>query len=162
MDASANADSIGKFLFISFPASRRARAPWWSDKEYRDWVAEKSSYPDIWQAKLEADEYLVALANARARRGGPPFQAISLRPTWLSNSKGTGKVYLGKSKAVGQVSREDVAAVALSLLSRDDTSGWFDLFQGDVDIEEAVSSVIRGHINCIDGEDVERIYKLVL
>lgn len=47
MDASTNADSIGKFLFISFPASRRARAPWWSDKEYRDWVAEKSSYPDI-------------------------------------------------------------------------------------------------------------------
>jgi hypothetical protein len=160
MEASANDSSIRKFLFISFPASRRNRAPWWSDKEYRDWVTEKDSYPDVWQAKLEADEYLVALANARARRGGPSFQAISLRPTWLTNSKGTGKVQLGKTGALGKVAREDVAAVTVSLLSREDTYGWLDLFQGDVEVEEAVSAVVRDNINSIEGEDVERMYKL--
>ncbi|KAH6886801.1 hypothetical protein B0T10DRAFT_490365 [Thelonectria olida] len=162
MEASTNDNSVSKFLFISFPSSRRGRAPWWTDEDFQDWMVEKRSYPDIWQAKLEADEYLVALANARARRGGPSFQAISLRPTWLTNSKGTGKVHLGKSRAVGQVTREDVAAVALALLSRHDTRGWFDLFQGDDEIEEAVDSAVRRNVNCIDGEDVERIHELAV
>ncbi|EOO01024.1 putative nad dependent epimerase dehydratase protein [Phaeoacremonium minimum UCRPA7] len=123
-------------------------------------AAEKSSYPDTWQAKLEADEYLVALAEARARRGGPPFQAISLRPTWLTNARGTRHVQLGKAGCVGQVTREDVAAVAVSLLSRDDTRGWFDLFQGPDEIEKAVDKVVRDGINCVDGEDLDRIYQL--
>ena len=155
-----DSSSVAKFLFISFPSARRKRAPWWSDGDYKDYLAEKSSYPDTWQAKLEADEYLVALAEARARRGGPPFQAISLRPTWLTNARGTRHVQLGKAGCVGQVTREDVAAVAVSLLSRDDTRGWFDLFQGPDEIEKAVDKVVRDGINCVDGEDLDRIYQL--
>ncbi|KAK7408132.1 hypothetical protein QQX98_009723 [Neonectria punicea] len=161
MKASVADSDIVKFLFISFSSSRRKRAPWWSESAYHDWLAEKSSYPDIYQAKLEADEYLVAQANARARRGGPHFQASSLRPTWLTNSKGVGWMQLGKGDCVGQVTRDDVARVAVSLLSRHDTNGWFDLFQGDIEIEDAVEAVVRGKVNCIEGEDIEGMYQLV-
>ena len=158
--SSTNTPSVTKLLLISFPASRRGRGPWWTDRDYRNYTSERNSYPSIQQAKLEADEYLVAMANARASRGGPPFQAISLRPTWMLNSKGTGKVHLGKTAALGRVTREDVAAVAVSLLSRDDTQGWFDLVEGNVGIEEAVDTVVRSGINSIEGEDLDRIYKL--
>ncbi|KPM44526.1 hypothetical protein AK830_g2005 [Neonectria ditissima] len=160
MKASAADPDITKFLFISFPSSRRKRAPWWPESVYHDWLAEKSSYADIYQAKLEADEYLVAQASARAARGGPRFQAISLRPTWLTNAKGTGRVQLGKSGCVGQVTREDVARVAVSLLSRNDTHGWFDLFQGDIEVEDGVKEVVNDGINCIEGEDVEGMHRL--
>ncbi|KAF2110253.1 hypothetical protein BDV96DRAFT_583735, partial [Lophiotrema nucula] len=54
------------------------------------------------------------------------------RPTWMTNSRGTGKVCLGRAGAVGTVTRQDVATMALGLLSRTDTRGWFDLFEGDV------------------------------
>ncbi|KAM5357149.1 hypothetical protein ACJZ2D_016562 [Fusarium nematophilum] len=158
--ASAADSDIIKFLFISFPASRKKRAPWWSESAYRDWLTEKSSYADIYQAKLEADEYLVAQVNARASRGGPHFQAISLRPTWLTNAKGTGRVQLGKGGCAGQVTRDDVARVAVSLLSRHDTKGWFDLFQGDIKIEDAVETVVKDGINCIEGEDIQSMYRL--
>jgi hypothetical protein len=160
MKASTGVASVAKFLFISFPAARRKRAPWWSEEDYHDWLTEKASYPRIYEAKLDADEYLVALANARVRQGGMPFQAISLRPTWLTNGKGTGRVRLGKASCLGQVTREDVAAVAVGLLSRDDTHGWFDLFQGEVPIGEAISNVVRDRINCFDGEDLNRVYQL--
>ncbi|KAF2131254.1 hypothetical protein P153DRAFT_364864 [Dothidotthia symphoricarpi CBS 119687] len=161
MRASADTPTVTKFLFISFPAARRNRAPWWSDSEYRQYVSERSSYPDIQQAKLDADEYLVALANKRAKGGGAPFQAISLRPTWLTNARGTGKVQLGHAGAQGQVTRKDTADVAVGLLARDDTRGWFDLFEGSVGIEEAIDGVVRDGVNSIQGEDVERMYKLV-
>lgn len=161
MHASTAAPSVTKFLFFSFPGSRRNRAPWWSEKEYEQFLSEKNSFPDIYQAKLEADEYLVALAEKRIKEGGPPFQAISLRPTWMTNSRGTGKVRLGRAGARGQVTRQDVAAVAVGLLSRNDTHGWFDLFQGDVEIEEAIEMAVQGAINSIEGEDIERMCKLL-
>jgi len=160
MNASAADYAITKFLFISFPASRRKKAPWWSESDYHSWLNEKSCYPDIWKAKVESDEYLVAIANARVSRGGPPLQAISLRPTWLTDAKGTGWVQLGRAGSHGQVTREDVARVAVCLLSRDDTAGWFDLFQGDVEIEDAVEAAVKEKVNCIEGEDIQRIHQL--
>ena len=123
--ASVDTPSITKFLLISVPASRRGRAPWWTDTDYQNFISERDSYPSIQQAKLEGDEYLVAMANARVSRGGSRFQAICLRPTWMSNNKGMGTVSLGKTAELGNVAREDVAAVAVTLLSRTDTQGWF-------------------------------------
>ncbi|KAL2217442.1 hypothetical protein M432DRAFT_437303 [Thermoascus aurantiacus ATCC 26904] len=158
--ASTDAPFVTKFLMISFPASRRRPAPWWDSQDIKMFNEEKSMYPDVAEAKLQADEYLVAMAKAREVRGGPAFQAISLRPSWLLTSPPTGKVQLGKTRSFGQVAIGDVAAVAVSLLSRDDATGWFDLLRGSDEIEEAVDKVIRDKINCIEGEDLDRMYRL--
>ncbi|KAL5337471.1 hypothetical protein BJX70DRAFT_399608 [Aspergillus crustosus] len=79
--------AVSKFLIISFPAARRRPAPWWTARDIRDYEEERTAYPEIWGAKVDADEFLVAMAEKRRRGGcdgsgsGHPFQAISLRPT---------------------------------------------------------------------------------
>ncbi|PLB47567.1 NAD(P)-binding protein [Aspergillus steynii IBT 23096] len=158
--ASTDAEYVRKFLIISFPASRRHPAPWWDRQDVRHYVSERTSYPDIGDSKLQADEYLVAMAKARNDRSASTFQAISLRPSWLLTSPATGKVHLGKTRSLGQVTIGDVAAVAVSLLARDDTSGWFDLLQGMDEVDEAIDRVVREGIDCIEGEDLEAIYKV--
>ncbi len=57
-----------------------------------------------------------------------------------------------------QISRADVAAVAAALLSRDDTRGWYDLLQGDDDIESAIDALVKEGFDGIEGEDLDRIY----
>ncbi|CZR69939.1 uncharacterized protein PAC_19840 [Phialocephala subalpina] len=156
--ASVNTPAVTKFLMISFPTSRRRRAPWWDDDDYSNFLSERNSYPEIGDAKIGADEYLVTMTRQRESRG-ETFQAISLRPSWLTESP-TGKVQLGKTKALGQVARKDVADVAVRLLSREDTRGWFDLVQGSDDIVDAVEKVVREKIDTIEGEDIEAMYKL--
>ncbi|KAL4866551.1 hypothetical protein BDV12DRAFT_210396 [Aspergillus spectabilis] len=158
--AATESKTVTKFLMISFPASRRKPAPWWDARDIGDYKSERNSYPDIGNAKVQADEYLVSMARARKDRGGPAFQAISLRPTWLTTGRATGKVQLGKTRALGQVDIADVAAVAVAMLGRDDVSGWFDLFQGGEGVSEAVDRVVREMVDCIEGEDVERMYSL--
>ncbi|KAN0094162.1 hypothetical protein V8E51_017346, partial [Hyaloscypha variabilis] len=135
--ASVNSLDVTKFLMISVPASRRKRAPWWDGTDYRNFLDETRAYPDIAKAKLDADEYLVAMAKQRNDDRPNSLQAISLRPSWLTNAPKS-KVHLGKTKFSGRVSRADVAATAIGLLSRDDASGWFDLVDGSDDIETAV------------------------
>jgi hypothetical protein len=156
--------TVTKFLMISFPASRRNPAPWWNGKDIADYTSERNAYPEIGDAKIQADEYLVAMAHARRQRDGTEsdstFQAISLRPTWLMTGKGTGRVSLGKTRALGTVAIGDVAGVAVEMLSRDDVSGWFDLVEGGVGIAEAVEGVVEEGIDCVDGEDLERMYAL--
>jgi hypothetical protein len=61
----------------------------------------------------------------------------------------------------GNVSRETVADVALALLLRDDTRGWFDLLDGsatDPKIDEAIEELVRTGHNGLEGEDLERIH----
>lgn len=101
--ASTDAPFVTKFLIISFPASRRRPAPWWDSQDIKMFNEEKSMYPDVAEAKLQADEYLV---------------------------------------------------------SRDDATGWFDLLRWSDEIEEAVDKVIRDRINCIESEDLDRMYRL--
>ncbi len=145
---------------ISFPASRCKPASWWDARDIQDYTSERNSYPEIGDARLQADRYLVAMANSRRVRGGPPFQAISLRPTWLTTGRGTGKVTLGKTKALGNVSIEDTAAAVVEMLAWEDVSGWFDLLSGDVPVKDAVEGVVRDMVECIEGEDVQAIYAL--
>jgi hypothetical protein len=145
---------------ISFPSSRRNAALWWGKQDVQNWQKEISSYPDIADAKIQADEYLVAMAKARELRLGLPFQAISLRPSWLLTGPSTGRVKLGRTPALGQVKILDVAAVATSLLARDDTNGWYDLVQGDDCIEHAVEMCVKEGIDCFEGEDLQRILGL--
>ncbi|KIA75817.1 hypothetical protein HK57_00431 [Aspergillus ustus] len=137
--AATSLPSVAKFLMISFSVLRRKPAPWWDSRDIADYTSEH--------------EYLVAMANQRRARGAggqhtyaraPPFQAISLRPTWLTTGRATGRVSIGEMKALGQVSIEDVAAVAVEILGREDVSRWFDLVAGEVEVQEAVESVVQG------------------
>lgn len=115
--------------------------------------------PAYAKAKLEADEYMTGLAEKRktesTQSGGKGFQAINLRPGLLADRPATRKVQLGKTKGKGSVNREDVAIVADLLLARDDTSGWFDLLNGEDDVDEAVERVVRDGVDAVEGEDVE-------
>ncbi|KAF4631340.1 hypothetical protein G7Y89_g6789 [Cudoniella acicularis] len=155
--ASVFSSDVRKFIMISFPASRRKRAPWWDETDYQNYLDEIRAFPEIAKAKLDADEYLVAMAKQRNDNSPSVFQAISLRPSWLTNAS-KGKVHLGKTNFSGQVSRADVAAVVVSLLSRDDTTGWFDLVEGSDDVETAVDKAVRDNMSSIEGEDLEQMY----
>jgi nucleoside-diphosphate-sugar epimerase len=65
-----------------------------------------------------------------------------LRPGHLTNEPGTGRVALAKSTGRGDVTRDDVAAVLVALLSEPGTIGrTLELIHGDTAIEEAVRAV---------------------
>ena len=106
-------------------------------------------------AKVAADECLTALAKQR----GGGFQDIVLRPGQLTDEGPTGKVVLGHTRAKGTVSRADVADVAVRLLERDDTRGYYDLLNGEEDVGDAVDRVVKEKVDCIEGEDVDSMVK---
>ncbi|RAK79865.1 NAD(P)-binding protein [Aspergillus fijiensis CBS 313.89] len=156
---SAGHTSVRKFLVISFPASRRKRAPWWNDKEWADHRKEKRMFPVAAKMKVQTDEYLLSVANAKQAKG-QHFQGISLRPTWFVSRPPTGKITLGHTTALGQIAPGDVALTAISLLSRNDTNGWFDINKGSKDIEEAVEEAVCKSLDASQGEELDRIYDL--
>lgn len=146
---------------ISYLGSRRARPSWWTDDDWSSSLeVNNGALKNYFQAKVEADEWLVSNAHTLRNNASAKFQAINLRPGTLTDDKGTGKVSLGHTKARGQVSRQDVAEVAVRLLERDDTDGWYDLLEGEEPMQEAVERVVKEGIDCFQGEDNERIYSL--
>lgn len=76
----------------------------------------------------------------------------------MTDDPATGKVHLGRTSSRGKITREDVASVAAALLARDDTRGWYDLLQGDDDIESSIETLVKEGFDGIEGEDVDRIY----
>lgn len=161
--ASLARPSITKFLMISFIASRASYAPWWTEESRKAADEVKTKVlPDYAKAKVEADEHLLAETEKRRRGGDDKFQVINLRPGTLTDDAGTGKVDIGETQARGNVSREDVAAVAVALLERDDTRGYYDLLEGKDDIATAVEKLSKsGHPTTPPGEDLDRIYKRI-
>jgi nucleoside-diphosphate-sugar epimerase len=159
--AAVETPTVTKFLMVSYIGSRKNRAPWWTDEEWKSaQQVNKEILPDYHKAKVEADEFLAALAKKRSERD-PQFQAIDLRPGNLTDDPAKGKVSMGKTASRGKVSREDVALAAIALLKKNDISRWVDLLEGDVDIDVAVDNVIKNKVDCIAGEDLDRIYSLV-
>ncbi|GCB25073.1 hypothetical protein AAWM_07958 [Aspergillus awamori] len=161
LSASFSHPSVRKFLLVSWIGSRRKQPTWLSDDE---WAGLQNVFynvlPAYAKAKLEADEYMTALAAARkklvAAGAAQPLQAINLRPGTLTDTPATRKVDLGKTKkGRANVSREDVAIVADALLARDDVEGWLDLLEGEEDVEVAVERVAREGVDAVEGEDVE-------
>ena len=152
---------VSKFLLISHIGSRRVQPSWISDA---DWAylqhINNNVLPAYARAKLEADEYMTGMVEKRKAQSGP-FQAINLRPGLLAGQPATRKVQLGKTAGNGSVTREDVAIVADLLLARDDTSGWYDLLNGDEGVEEAVERVVREKVDAVEGEDVEGMVRAV-
>ncbi|KAL4888956.1 NAD(P)-binding protein [Aspergillus ambiguus] len=163
LSAAYAAPSVTKVLLVSWIGSRRVHPSWMSDE---DWAGIQHVFttvlPTYAQAKLNADEYMTALAARRARRlaaGDPsvrPLQSINLRPGTLSDDPATGKVQLGKTaRGRGTVTREDVAIVADRLLARADTHGWYDLLNGEEPVDDAVERVARDKVDAMEGEDVD-------
>ena len=149
-------------MLISWLGSRRVQPSWIDDQGWKEVLATKNErLPTYAAAKLEADEYQIALAAKRKldpATAGKPFQSISLRPGTLTDEPATRKVALGK-QGPGKVTREDVAIVTDQLLARADTEGCYDLINGDVDVEKAVETVATEKIDAIEGEDVDAIVK---
>lgn len=158
--ASAHTSRITKFLMVSYTGSRRQQPAWWSDEQWAG--AQKVNAETLkhyYAAKLDADECLTALATQR----GAGFAAVVLRPGFLTDEEGTGRVALGKTAARGHVRRADVAAVAAELLGNEQANGWYDLLEGEEEISAAVERVVRDKIDCVEGEDVDAMvskYKL--
>ncbi|KAL8715554.1 MAG: hypothetical protein Q9220_000890 [cf. Caloplaca sp. 1 TL-2023] len=147
--AAADTPSVTKFLLVSYLGSRRNQPPWWSDEEWKgSQEVNQGVLKQYYPSKLASDECLTAVASQ-----GKELQAIVLRPGRLVDEKGTGKVSLGKTKASGSVSREDVAATAAELLDSD-ARGWIDLLEGDEPIPQAVSRVAKEKVDCVEGEDI--------
>lgn len=153
---------VKKFLMVSYIASRKSRPPWWTDEDQTaaDHV-NNNVLPHYFKAKVEADEHLAAYAKQRVDKGDDTFQAINLRPGTLTDSPATGKIILGETPSRGKVSREDVARVAAALLDRNDTRGWYDLLEGDENIEEAIDNAVKEKWDGIKGEDLKRIYSRI-
>ncbi|KAF7910281.1 hypothetical protein EAE99_011328 [Botrytis elliptica] len=132
--------------------------PEWDSTDYQNFFDEKRAYSEIMEAKLNADKYLVAMANQRNNDGQFSFQAINIRASWFTNAP-RGKIHLGKTKFSGRVPRADVTAIDFSLLSRSDTSGWSDLVDGNDDIQYAVDNAVQNNLNSIEGKDLEQIHR---
>ncbi|KAK6359312.1 hypothetical protein TWF696_000475 [Orbilia brochopaga] len=161
IDAAAANPSVTKFLLVSYIASRRAYPPWWNeeDKASADHVNTKV-LADYYKAKVDADEYLLARARA-ARAAGRTFFDIDLRPGTLTDDEGGEGVLLGKTSSRGTVSRTDVARVTAELLETE-YRGWVDLLKGTDDVREAVRRVVEDKVDCVEGEDLDRIYQTEL
>ncbi|KAJ5556214.1 hypothetical protein N7494_000129 [Penicillium frequentans] len=161
IEASFAYPSVSKFLMVSWLGSRRKQPSWMTDDAWASvMVAKNEILPTYAAAKLEADEYMTALAAKRKQEDPRPFQAIDLRPGGLKDDPATRKVELGiTGQAKGTVTREDVAIVADQLLARADVEGWIDLVNGNVDVEEAVEKVAAEKIDAAAEEDVDEMVK---
>jgi hypothetical protein len=159
--ASINTPSIKKFLTVSYLSSRRSRAPWWNDE---DWKAAQNVnmeiLPNYFKAKVAADEVLTVLSQdrvAKEKRDGVPanelFCGISLRPGTLTEEP-AGKVKMGKIGAGGKTSRATVAESVVGVLKTDDVRGWVDVIDGDEDIKEAINKYVRDDEDAVDGENL--------
>lgn len=150
---------VSKFLMVSYIGSRKNRAPWWTDEDFESYKHVRDDVlVDYAKAKVEADEHLLVLAKKRRDDGDTKFQAINLRPGTLNDEKASGKIQLGQTSSRGKVPRSEVAAVAAALLDRSDTSGWYDLLEGEDDIETAIDKLVKSNHDGTAGEDMKRIY----
>ena len=168
ISASVSDPRVKKFLMVSYIGSRRGRAPWWNDEDWESVQRVNTEVlPAYAAAKIEADEHLLAVTRRRTggEKGDKEFQMINLRPGSLTDEPASGKVVMGKTRSRGKVSREDVARVAVELVSRGDTRGYFDLLGGEESddgvgegIKDAVDRLMREEHDGLAGEDMERIY----
>lgn len=169
IQASFTHPRVTKFLLVSWIGSRRTRPSWFSDE---DWKSSRNVFesvlPTYAKAKLEADEFLTAHSAVRAKQAAAAagaanktnvLDAICLRPGTLSDEPATGRVKLGKTGAVGKVTREDVARVADGLLGKEGARGWVDLLNGEEEVGSAVDRVVREGVDTVEGEDVDGMVK---
>ena len=125
--------------------------PWYND-------ADKARSDKTWGAigtymlaKLAADK---ALVQGNAERG---LEYTIVRPSGLTDEKGSGMVAVGEVGCTRSVSREDVAGVLVAVVDREGAKGCvFDVVGGDgrsdeCGVEEGVERVVREKIDCFEG-----------
>ncbi|MFI7102884.1 NAD(P)H-binding protein [Streptomyces sp. NPDC050161] len=94
------------------------------------------------RAKGEADENLLAR---------PALDCTVVRPAWLRDGTGTGRVRLAETTGVGDITRADVAAVIAALLDTPATAGLtLELISGTVPITEAVAATVGRPARALD------------
>lgn len=164
--ASVHTASVKKFLTVSYLASRRGRASWWSDE---DWKAAQNInnnvLPTYYKAKLAADEVLTVLAKERfdeeEKKGisaKEKFCAISLRPGTLTDEK-AGEVKVGKIGVGGKTSRATTAEAIVAALETEGAKGWIDVIDGEEDSHQAIQKLTKEGIDVAEGEDLDAMKK---
>ncbi|KAH9205890.1 hypothetical protein DL95DRAFT_489311 [Leptodontidium sp. 2 PMI_412] len=152
--ASLSSPSITKFLLVSALNIRRESAPWWDEAS---WAAVKGvnaqALSNYYAAKLAADETITVLGEEKR------FNYIVLRPGELIDGPETGRIVLGATPVSGQVSRADVAEVAVRLLEKHGVKGWFDLLGGENDVGEEVDRVVTENVDSREGESLDVMKK---
>jgi hypothetical protein len=157
---------VKKFLTVSYLASRRERASWWSDEDWKQ--AQKINnevLPTYYKAKIAADEVLTVLAKDRYDEeekngvsGKDKFCAISLRPGTLTDEK-AGGVKLGKIGVGGKTTRATTAEAIVAALETEGAKGWIDVIDGDEDAHQAIQKLTKEGVDVADEEDLETMKK---
>ncbi|KAL1727455.1 NADH(P)-binding-domain-containing protein [Schizophyllum commune] len=76
------------------------------------------------------------------------FKWTVVRPGFLSDNPGTGKITAGRTHITANIPRDDVAQVLASLLDREDAASLaIDIVSGDTPVEEALDSAIKNRDN---------------
>jgi hypothetical protein len=159
--ASIKAPSVKKFLTVSYLSSRRGRASWWSDEDWK--AAQKVNnevLPTYYKAKIAADEVLTVLAKERldeeVRKGvekSERFCGISLRPGTLTDEN-AGGVKVGKIGVGGKTSRATTAHAIVAALE-EGARRWIDVIDGDEDAHKAIANLTQQGVDSVDEEDLE-------
>jgi uncharacterized protein YbjT (DUF2867 family) len=89
--------------------------------------------------------YLRAKGRADAELQASGLDYTIVRPGWLTDEPGRGRITVGRDLIGGAVSRDDVAAVLAEVLHEPRTIGLlFEVASGDVPIAEAIERLVRG------------------
>ncbi|HEX2129472.1 MAG TPA: SDR family oxidoreductase [Solirubrobacterales bacterium] len=100
----------------------------------------RADRPDTWSEEMRPYFEAKAAADAAVRESG--LQYTIVRPGFLTNEPGTGRIEVGTVETPGEVSRDDVAATILAVLETPATIGVsFDLIGGETPIAEAVAAL---------------------
>ena len=103
------------------------------DKAFSRWVW--PMFRTYYRARLASDKSLVEGNEQRK------LDYTIVRPGWMSQQPGTGKIGAGKCKISGKVSREDVTAVLELCMDSSKTIGLaLDIAGGEIPIKEAVAN----------------------
>ncbi|KAJ3993580.1 hypothetical protein F5050DRAFT_1810396 [Lentinula boryana] len=110
--------SVTKFLMVSASSSRRLPASYWTESDVGSFRKTWESIGVYSEAKTVVDEYLYdeSRKKSETKLGRYLLDRFQI-------SLGPGKVDLGKAKLGGSVPREDVAAVAVELLEKENGGG---------------------------------------
>ncbi|PQE16415.1 NAD-dependent epimerase dehydratase protein [Rutstroemia sp. NJR-2017a BVV2] len=137
--AAEEAKTTRRYITISSLDVRDVNKPvpdWYNeeDRKFSNWLS--PIFKRYFEARLISDRSLVE-GNGRRH-----LDYTILRPGWMSQERGTGRIGAGRCRISGPVSREDVTTVLELCLESDSTIGLaFDIAGGDIPIKEAIENV---------------------
>jgi nucleoside-diphosphate-sugar epimerase len=136
-DAAISA-GVRRFILVSAIDVRNRDKPppaWYSKQDLEVSDEMWNSIPEYMKAKLAAEEDLY-------KRAGKLDWTI-VRPSYLTEEKGTGKVTIGKAPLAKKIPREDVARVVVACMLEKGTIGKaFDVSAGDTPIDQAIKNLL--------------------